>query len=443
MKMLHKRTAGEWAATPIQEWMQEHDEANPDSGFYVLPFTWSVAGTVDWPAFVAAFEAVCERYPVLRGSMRRDGDSWTQMVRAQDEVPLAYHDARRDAGPDSARSKLLEDSYHAYCRRPFRLVDEPPIRALVIQLDDEFLVFGAFHSIACDIESMAIFIAEFWELYEASRDGRAARLPDTTVDFAEFAARTQVAARAQEAAHLDFWRARLEGVDVHTPVPVDFPHAAGHAVGPAEYIKIGGPPTALAAHAVAKAARCSEHAVLLAAFTVALAARTGRSSFLVSCPVSLRRSAELFGSFGPLTDVAWLRLDLGGPTVLETVGSTFRGILQALSKPCPIGAVARLVTAGPGRRSPNIQCQFFPPERIANPSWVSSSVQVKQTLPVYLLTGPLQTPYWLDLVIAGERNQPDTDFSLVYRTDLFRHETAQALADAVEAAILAAAEACG
>jgi hypothetical protein len=67
-------------------------------------------------------------------------------------------------------------------------------------------------------------------------------------------------------------------------------------------------------------------------------------------------------------------------------------------------------------------------------------VKVKQVMPVYLLTGPLDTPYWLDLTIAGEKIQPDTDYSLVYRSDLFRPETARAMADEIEATILGGAD---
>jgi hypothetical protein len=63
-------------------------------------------------------------------------------------------------------------------------------------------------------------------------------------------------------------------------------------------------------------------------------------------------------------------------------------------------------------------------------------VKVNQVMPVYLLTGPVDTPFWLDLTIAGERVQPDTDYSLVYRSDLFRPETARAMAGEIEATIL-------
>jgi non-ribosomal peptide synthetase component F len=219
---------------------------------------------------------------------------------------------------------------------------------------------------------------------------------------------------------------------------VDFSDGLRSPVGPTAYHKIGAQAAAIQVHAIATERRCSEHAVLLAAFGLVLASRCGRSSFVLSCPVSLRRSAELFGVFGPLTDMMWFRIDVTGSTVRECVRPVFKDILTALSHPCPISAVASQVVGGsPASLAalPNMQCEYFPPERIANPRWVTSSVKVKEVMPVYLLTGQLQSPFWLDLTVAGEPIQPDTDYSLVYRTDLFHPSTVQRMAADVEACI--------
>jgi hypothetical protein len=438
MTMAQIRQVGEWPAIPIQRWMQAHDEKNPTSGYYVLPFTWSIAGHVDWRCFTAAFEAICTRHPVLRGSLRRERDSWVQTVRPYDEVPVHFRDATALSG--QALDQLLQASYDEYCRRPFVLSTEAPIRVLVLQLANEALVLGAYHQAVCDIESMAVFVSEFNELYSANVEGTEPDLPDPGLDFGAYAVAAEPTQRAQQARNLEFWADRLTGVDLRCPLPVDYPDAADAPFGPTEYFKIGGPPTARAVHAMALELRCSEHAILLAAYSRALTRRCGQSFLVVSCPITLRRSAELFRTFGPLTDMMWLRSDVDtGLSFGEQAKQTFRSILQALSHPCPIDAVLDRATADSpnGERSgPNIQCQYFPAERIANPAWVKSSVQVKQVMPVYLLTGPLHSPYWLDLTVAGERVQPDTDYSLVYRTDLFRAETAREIAGEIEEAIM-------
>jgi Condensation domain len=436
MTRAQTRQIEQWPATPIQAWMRAHDEENPTSGYYVLPFTWSISGQVDWRSFTAAFEAMCTRYPVLRAAMRRDADAWTQAVRPYSEVPVSRRDLSGISGEELDR--MLRGAYDEYCRRPFRLTEEPPIRVLVLQLADEALVLGAFHQIACDIESMAVFNQEFGLLYDACVDGRDPDLPEPGLDFGEYASRVWPGQRDQAVDNLAFWRDTLRGVDVRCPLPVDFPENADRPVGPAEYHKIGAQPTARAVHALALRTRCSEHSILLAALTMMLARRCGRSSFVLSAPISLRRSAELFRAFGPMTDMVWMRLDVPEPATLEEhARAVFRGILQTLSRPCPIDAVARQHSGPDGRPViPNLQCQYFPAERITNPEWVVSSVRVKQVMPVYLLTGPLDTPYWLDLTIAGEKVQPDTDYSLVYRSDLFRPETAREMADEIGETIL-------
>jgi hypothetical protein len=436
MTMVQSQRADEWPATPIQRWMTAQDEANPQSGYWVLPFTWSIAGQVDWASFAGAFEAICARYPVLLASMQRHGDTLVQSVRPFAEVPMELRDATDLA--DDERDRLLQASYEEYCRKPFRLTEQPPVRVLVIQLDDEFLVFGAYHQAVCDIESMAIFVAEFSALYESFVEGVQPDLPPVPMDFSEYAARVLPASRQQEVDNLAFWRERLRDVALQCPLPVDYPEGVRNPVGPTAYFKIGGQPTALAVHAIATENRCSEYAVLASVLAIVLSRHSGRSSVVISSPVSRRRSPELFGVFGPLTDLTWLRVDVHGSSLRETLPSTFRSILETLSRPCPIDVLSREAPVGASGLpvGPNIQSQFFPPERIANPEWVSSSVKVKKVMPVYLLTGPLHSPFWLDLTIAGERNQPDTDFSLVYRCDLFHPDTVKALAGQIESCIL-------
>jgi Condensation domain len=437
MTMVQTRQIEEWPATPIQSWMRAHDEDNPASGYYVLPFTWSISGQVDWRCFTAAFETMCTRYPVLRAALRRSGDAWMQTVRPYSEVPVQLRDVRAVSGEELDR--LLQSSYDECCRKPFRLTEEPPIRVLVLQLAEEALVLGAFHQIACDIESMAVFNQEFGLLYDAYVAGTEPDLPQQGLDFAQYASRVWPTRREQEAKNLAFWQEKLSGVDVRCPLPVDFPENKANPVGPAEYFKIGAQLTARAVHALALKIRCSEHSILLAALTMMLARRSGRSSFILSAPISLRRSAELFRSFGPFTDMVWMRLDVPEQTTLgEHAKAMFRSILETLSRPCPIDVVARQISGPDGPLViPNLQCQYFPAERITNPEWVMSSVKVKQVMPVYLLTGPLDTPFWLDLTVAGEKIQPDTDYSLVFRSDLFRPETAREMAGEIEATILA------
>ncbi len=441
MTMVQGLRAAEWPATPIQRWMAAHEEANPDSGHYVLPFTWTVPGQVDRPAFTAAFREICDRYPVLRGALRRqDGGGWVQQVLPHSEVVVDLLDGRTAAAGE-ARQRLLQDSYDRYCRAPFCLSEQPPIRVQVIQLEQEFLVFGAYHQAVCDIESMAVFTDQLWELYFAATEGRPPQLPEPAVDFSEYARRAAASADRQLADNLPYWRDQLRDVPLRCPLPVDHPDASAEPAGPTTYIKIGRQPAALAAHAVATANKCSENTVLVSAFALALARRAGQRSVVVASPFSQRRSADLFGVVGPLTELTWMRVDVpDGHDLAAILPTTFRSILGALARPCPIDVVARELGVRPGgTEGPVLQTQYFPPERVAIPEWITQSVRVKDVMPVHLLTGPLQSPFWFDLTIAGERRQEDTDFSLTYRTDLFRPETAQGIADDIEAAIMRAA----
>lgn len=431
---MDQQSTRSWPATAIQRWMQTHDEAHADSGYHVLPFTWRVSGQVDWTAFTAAFRAVCERHPVLTARLLPQDGGWHQEVQPVESIPLELVDGTRVPDPD--RRAWLQGIYDESCRTPMRLTGTP-MRMRVVQLAEEFLVLGAAHVAVCDIESMAIVTADLWAAYAGLVDGTGADLPAPASTFGDFAIRE--AGRALREEHLVWWTDRLRDAELVTPLAVDLPAGLSDPVGPTAYWKIGGAPTALAARAIATQERVSEHAVLLAAFALMLTRRTGRSGLVVADPVSLRRSTELFGVVGPLTDVLWIPLTVSTQSLRELVRPVFAQVLGALARPVPVERLAAELTGrADGRTGPNVQCVYYPPERVANPEWVASSVAVTEVMPVPLLTGPLQSPFWLDLTIAGERHQPDTDFSLVYRTDLFLPETARRMADEIEDIILQA-----
>jgi hypothetical protein len=415
--------------------MAAHDEANPASGYYVLPFTWNVAGTVNWAAFSAAFEEICARFPVLLATVRREGGSWIQEIRPFAEVPAELRDGTAIGADD--REAWLQACYQEYCRSPFDLAARPAVRVLAVQLEEQFIVMGAAHMAACDIESQAIFTADLWKTYYALAEGAEPDLAPAPLGFPDYAQRVRDSSGAQQDKNLPFWQGKLRDAELLCPVPVDYQDGLRNQAGPTAYVKIGAQPLARQVHSLAAELKCSEHAVLLAAFTGMLARRSSRPSVVLSCPVSLRRSAELFGVFGPLTDMMWLRIDVKGTSVGQNARSVFKSVLDALSHPCAIDVIAAQAGGEPvGAVMPNIQCEYFPPERVAIPEWVTSSVKVKDVMPVYLLTGQLHSPFWLDLTIAGEHVQPDTDYSLVYRKDLFRPETVADMAHEIETSIL-------
>jgi hypothetical protein len=143
------------------------------------------------------------------------------------------------------------------------------------------------HHLLMDGWSMALVLADFGELYEGERAGRAAVLPRRPA-FRDYVA--WLGKRDEGGAAEAFWRARLAGVDEPTPLPLD--RAPARAGTPAEeHGQETVPLAAEMARALAEAARrhrVTPSTLAQAAWAAVLARYAGRRDVVFGATVSGR-----------------------------------------------------------------------------------------------------------------------------------------------------------
>ncbi|HVR11090.1 MAG TPA: amino acid adenylation domain-containing protein, partial [Thermoanaerobaculia bacterium] len=165
----------------------------------------------------AAWQRVVARHPALRTSFHWQGlDKPLQVVHREVAVPFAVHDCRGE--PRRRVEDLLEDIR----RRGFQL-GRPPLLRLdwVWTGDTGGLLAWTYHHILLDAWSASVVLAEVTAVYQALAGGGEAALPPAR-RFADYIGWLR---RRDGAADEPFWRSRLAGFRVPTPMVMER-HAA-------------------------------------------------------------------------------------------------------------------------------------------------------------------------------------------------------------------------
>ncbi|WP_344318934.1 amino acid adenylation domain-containing protein, partial [Streptomyces yatensis] len=181
---------------------------------------------LDGPLEVAALRRALDRLAGRHDSLRTtfatvDGHG-VQQVAAHGTVPLD----RVDLGgqPARERAEALERTLTGELNRPYDLRQGPLTRALLIRLaDEEHILLLAQHHIVTDGWSVGVLVRELAALYAAEVSGTAAELPEPALQYPDFALWERGRpASAREDADLEYWRARLAGMQT-LELPTDRP----------------------------------------------------------------------------------------------------------------------------------------------------------------------------------------------------------------------------
>jgi amino acid adenylation domain-containing protein len=229
--------------------------------------------------------------------------------------------------PDFSREAAAHGLVDALLRQPFDMARGPLARFLVIRMDDEehMLVVGAHHAVS-DGWSSQIAFGELLEFYDARVKGRAANLPDLTIQYVDYAAweREQINS-GRFAEHLTYWKRQLQGAPALLELPTDRPRPAAVSFRGGivqRYLKknlIGSLET-----------RGREHGatlfmVLLAAWQLLLHRYSGQDDIVVGSPFANRDLPELEKLVGCLVNSVVLRSRLDG-------NSTFGDFLKQVKQ---------------------------------------------------------------------------------------------------------------
>jgi hypothetical protein len=185
----------------------------------------------------------------------------------------------------------------AESRRPFELTRDAPFRASLLRVaQDDHVLALTIHHIAFDRWSRSILRRELGLLYSAFAAGRPSPLPESPVQYQDYAEWQRERMRSEDVVRaLDYWRGRLRGAPAALHLPSDHPRQApptylGRQVG---FTMPEGMVEALGR--LGRRERVTLFMTLLAAFKALLARVTGQTDLVVGVPIAGRTRLELSG----------------------------------------------------------------------------------------------------------------------------------------------------
>ncbi|MGV9837907.1 amino acid adenylation domain-containing protein [Nocardia niigatensis] len=289
---------------------------DPEDTTLNICVAYRLTGALDEQRLRTAVAAVFARHDVLRTTFGVDADGEPFQVFTDDiALPWQSHDLTDLA--ESARPVRVEVLARREFGRPFDLATELPLRITLVRTGTaEWVLLLAAHHGCWDDDAWGVFFTDLNAAYNGA---------GTAAPAAQFVDLEVLDAPAEDAADLAYWRNTLRPL----PEPLELPGSA--VVAPskrADRCTIALPAGLLdRVDGFAREHAASPFMVLLAGYAALIQRYTAADDFLVSIPVTNRRSAaaeQLIGYFG---NTLLLR---------ETFdrAETFAGLVAATKRTC-------------------------------------------------------------------------------------------------------------
>jgi len=304
-------TASERAGTKLplsqgQRRMWFLQARDPRDSTLNICLAYRLSGALDAERLRAALRTVVRRHEILRTTygLGEDGEPY-QLVRA--DLPPHWQDHDVCELAESGRSLRVEVLARREFERPFDLSSDSPLRITLVRTGSgEHVLILVVHHICWDDDSWAVF---FGELNAAYRERELPPLRGQLVDIGDVEVSDD---------DLDFWRRTLAPL----PEPLELPGRAAETVGATSAADRRVRPLPAATldgvEAFARAHAATPFMVLLAAYEATVHRYTAATDFLISIPVTVRRTAIAESLIGYLGNTVLLRAT---PESAETFGA--------------------------------------------------------------------------------------------------------------------------
>ncbi len=304
-------------------------QLEPNSVTYNIPISVRLHGALNIVALRQSLEHIERRHEVLRTRFAMRGAQPIQLIREEVELDFSIWDVT--ALGEKEREREAHEIARQEARRPFDLQRGPVWRVAVgrIAPDDQVLVL-TIHHIASDAWLMGLLLKEFAALYEAYAEGRAPRLPEMRIQYADYAVwqREWLQGEVLED-QLGYWRRQLSTASP-LELPTDWPR-------PAELGSIAGiQPFSISAELTERLKVLSRHEgvslfmTLLAAFATILGRYSDQEDVVIGTDVANRNRLDIEGLIGFFVNQLALRTDLSGnPTFRELLRRVRQTTLEA------------------------------------------------------------------------------------------------------------------
>ncbi|HEY2571433.1 MAG TPA: condensation domain-containing protein, partial [Solirubrobacteraceae bacterium] len=246
---------------------------------YNMPTAVRLVGRLDVAALAGALSEVVRRHEALRTRIEGHEGSGVQVIDPPWRVELAA--LACDAGEARQRAR-------ATMERPFDLANDRLLRVELLRLgaQDHVLVL-VMHHIVSDGWSMEVLVREIGALYAAFVQGQVARLPELSIQYADYALWQRRVLSGEAPRQLGYWTKQLAGA----PALAD----------------------------LGRREDATLFMVLLAAFDVLLGRWSGQDDVVVGTPIAGRTRAETEELIGFFVNTLALRSDLSDDPAFATL----------------------------------------------------------------------------------------------------------------------------
>ncbi|MFA7759045.1 amino acid adenylation domain-containing protein [Streptomyces sp. NRRL B-2790] len=400
------------------------------SAAYNVPWVLRLSGALDRAALQQALLDVVRRHESLRTIFPAvDGEPFQEIVPADEIVlPIVWG----DAGAEEVTALAAEAAGHV-----FDLASEIPVRARGFSVaPDEHVLVLLVHHIACDGWSSGPLGRDLAAAYAARAAGTAPEWDELPVQYADYTLWQRELLGAEDdpgsvlARQSAYWRAALTGAPEELTLPFDRPRSrtVGRR-GAAAPVVIDSPLHARIAE-LARKTGVTPFMVVQAGLAALLSRLGAGTDIPLGTPVAGRVEEALHDLVGNFVNTLVLRTDLSGdPTFREVLARVRNTDLAALeNQDLPF---ERLVEILDTPRSParhplfQVMVAFDTDDRVA---FELPGLRVTE------MAGPAWDTAKFDLNFEfREQHEPDgrpagIAGTVEYATDLFDHDTVQALA---------------
>ncbi len=290
------------------------------AGAYNIHRAYRLSGTLDRDSLEGSLRDLTRRHEALRTRfVVRDGQP-CQVIDENVDLTLEVSDLSsvRRSERDLAIQALIDRD----AGKAFDLTVGPLIRARLIELgSDEYVLLLSMHHIVCDGWSMGLLARDLAALYGARRTGEPPRLPELTVQYADFAVWQNERLQGELAdRQLSYWKDKLgKGLPVLN-LPTDRPRPPVQTFRGASHRLALSRELSDAVSRLARKEGVTVAMVLLAAYQALLSRYTGQEDIVVGSPIANRTRSEIEDLIGFFVNSVVLRADLSGnPTFSEVL----------------------------------------------------------------------------------------------------------------------------
>ena len=421
-----RRTGGRPARLSLaQEQLWYFSQLVPENPVYNEAASIRKDGDCDLDSLRWAFNEIVRRHEIWRTRFEiRDGVPVQEVFDApRFELPLTDLSGLPPEAREDAATRLVAEA----ARQPYRLADGALIRPILLRFapDHHRLYLAMHHMIFDGVSLYRIVLPELIALYDAAREKRPSRLPESSLQYADYAEWEQgQVGTAEMRRRLAYWRARLDGAP-RLELPLDEPRPPRQRFrGAMEQTQISAD-LVRSLRTLARQEGCTLFQLIAAAFAVLLQRYSGQEDVVFGTMADLRMQPEIEHMVGYcLTPVA-LRLDLSGdPTFTEVLRRAREEVLGALANLVPFERVVREVQP---QRDPSMNPIYQamvvmePPVVSPDSSWTLHQMDVA----IGNAVGHAKLDLHLEL---DERPDGHLAGRLIYNRDVFQAATARRLA---------------